>query len=204
MAYCSKEDKAEVSAKILPLLKKFGIKGSLSVNNHSSLVLTLWSGPIDFIENFNQNAGKFYNSYRNFEPITSGHMEINEYHYKDSFSGECLEILEKLIPAMYTSDWFCDDDIMSDYFNRAYYIYVYVGRYNKPYKLTTPKNEKVIAMTEYSNHSISEICEEINTLREMSTKIATMKSVDINPIIANLSDMATEIEKELKERMTSF
>ena len=42
----------------------------------------------------------------------------------------------ELIAAMKGSDWFCEDDIQSDYFFRAHYIDINVGKWNKPYAYT--------------------------------------------------------------------
>ena len=44
MAYMSQERKSEIAPKVKSILKKFGIKGSLSVRHHSTLSLTLKSG----------------------------------------------------------------------------------------------------------------------------------------------------------------
>ena len=48
MAYINQEGKAKISAALKPVLSKYGMKGSLSVRNHSTIALTLKSGPIDF------------------------------------------------------------------------------------------------------------------------------------------------------------
>jgi hypothetical protein len=48
MAYMNQEKKAKIAAKIKPLLKRYGLKGSLAVRNHSTIVLNLKSGKIDF------------------------------------------------------------------------------------------------------------------------------------------------------------
>ena len=52
MAYMSQERKQQRAPIIKAILKKYGVKGSLSVRNHSTLVLNIKSGKIDFIENF--------------------------------------------------------------------------------------------------------------------------------------------------------
>ena len=48
MAYVSQEMKSELAPVIKTILKKYGMKGSLAVRNHSTLVLNLKSGKIDF------------------------------------------------------------------------------------------------------------------------------------------------------------
>jgi hypothetical protein len=34
------------------------------------------------------------------------------------------------------SDWFCEDDAMTDYFHRSHYTDVNIGSWNKPYVQT--------------------------------------------------------------------
>ena len=57
MAYMNSEKKAVIASKIKPILAKYGVKGSLSVRHHSTIVLTLKSGKIDFIGNLNRVCG---------------------------------------------------------------------------------------------------------------------------------------------------
>ena len=133
MSYISQIEKKSISAKINPILKEYNLKGTLSIRHHSQLVLKISTGPIDFFKNFNETAGykNFWNN--EFEPITSNHMEINQYHYKEHFSGVALEALSKLIPAMYTDDFRDNSRIECDFFDISYYISVRVGEWNKPY-----------------------------------------------------------------------
>jgi len=206
MAYVSKSDKIEISNKINPLLKKFGLKGTLSVSNHSTLVLTIWNGQIDFISNFNEVAGDRFSYNDRFEPITSGHMQINEYHYKNHFSGVALEALSELVPAMYIKDFFDDTDIMSDYFNCSYYVGINVGTWKKPYIFNQPKEENVNMSTMYKNHSTTELCNEIESLKTMINQVSELnpKFIDINPIITNISDLASQLKEEMDTRMVAF
>ena len=48
MAYIDQEKKKELAPRIKHVLKKHGMKGTLSIDNYSSLRLTLQSGSIDF------------------------------------------------------------------------------------------------------------------------------------------------------------
>ena len=54
MAYMSQERKAQLAPAIKAVLKKYNIKASIAVNNHSTLVVNIKQGEIDFIENFIQ------------------------------------------------------------------------------------------------------------------------------------------------------
>jgi hypothetical protein len=53
MAYMNQERKAKITQALKPVLAKYKVKGTLSVRNHMSIVLTLKSGAIDFIGNSN-------------------------------------------------------------------------------------------------------------------------------------------------------
>ena len=44
MAYVSKQDKAELAPGIKAVLKKYSMKGSISVRNHSTLVVKISQG----------------------------------------------------------------------------------------------------------------------------------------------------------------
>ena len=48
MAYMNQQKKAIIASKLKPVLKKYGVKGSLKVSNHSTIVLNVKSGKIDF------------------------------------------------------------------------------------------------------------------------------------------------------------
>ena len=54
MAYVSQDMKKRLAGNIKNICKKYGIKASLSVNHHSTLVLNIKSGRIDFIGNINE------------------------------------------------------------------------------------------------------------------------------------------------------
>jgi len=129
MAYMNQEKKAKIAAAIKPLLAKYKLKGTLSVRNNMSIVLTIKSGSIDFIGNFNT-----YNANNNrFNPATNS-IDVNPYWYKDHFDGIAKQALSEIVPAMYSADYYDNSDIQSDYFDTAYYVDVNVGNWNKPYE----------------------------------------------------------------------
>ena len=47
MAYVSQQRKAELALGIKAVLAKYGMKGSIAVRHHSTLVVTVTSGPLD-------------------------------------------------------------------------------------------------------------------------------------------------------------
>jgi hypothetical protein len=136
MAYMSQEHKAKLAPTIRAICKRYGIKATLAVRNHSTLMLTIKQGEIDFIGNSNQVCGNdHYQVARGFKPNTSGYESVNPYHYRSHFSGRALEFLQEVIPAMYGPDYFDHSDIQTDYFHCSHYIDVSIGRWNSPYAL---------------------------------------------------------------------
>jgi hypothetical protein len=136
MAYMSQERKAQIAPVVKAILKKYGLKGSLSVNNHMTLVLTVTQGPIDFIGNFNEIAGelaRFRDQGRVFNKAV-GRVSVNPYWYHEHFSGKALNFLMEVVPALNAGNH-DRSDIMSDYFDVGWYVDVNVGKWNKPYAL---------------------------------------------------------------------
>lgn len=125
MAYMSQEKKAKIAPVIKSVLKKYKVKGSLAVRNHSTLVLNLKSGSIDFISDYGNtpearaDAEKFG-------------IQVNPYWYKDHFTGEAKDFLGEVLKAMNAGNH-NNSDAMTDYFDVGWYVDVNVGQWNKPY-----------------------------------------------------------------------
>ena len=136
MAYMSQEIKAKIAARVKPILKKYGMKGSLRVRNHSSIILTLTSGALDLIRNYNDVAG---NKYPNANLPETGYMGVNPYWFNEHFDSECLLFLQEIHDALNLSGAgedanYDNSDITTDYFNVGWYTEVLVGTYDKPYQ----------------------------------------------------------------------
>ena len=112
MAYVSKETKAKLAPSIKKVLAKYGMKGTLAVNHHATLVCNLKSGPIDF-----------------------GTDSVNTYRIGDHFEGVAKEFLLKLKDAMMVGNHDRSDS-MTDYFDVGWYIGINIGKWNKPYEMT--------------------------------------------------------------------
>jgi hypothetical protein len=134
MAYMNQERKAKIAQALKPILAKYKVKGSLSVHNHSSIVLTLKSGAIDFIGNSNKVCGSdHYQVARGFKPETSGHSQVNPYWFQDHYDGKAKAFLTEAFKALKSAGWYDESDAMTDYFNTAYYVDVNIGKWDKPY-----------------------------------------------------------------------
>jgi hypothetical protein len=115
MAYISQDDKASLAPGIKAVLKKYNMKGTIGVRDHSVLVVNIQSGAIDF--------GK-------------DRCEVNRHSIDQTYSGTAREFLNELVTAMKGNKWFDRSDRMVDYFEVAFYLSINVGSWQKPYACT--------------------------------------------------------------------
>lgn len=135
MAYMSQELKKKLAPEIKSICQRYGVKATLSVHNHSTLVLNIKSGYIDFIGNANFVCGNdHYRVSRGFRPITNGYTDVNPYHYRSHFSGIALSFLTEVLEAMNNGNH-DNSDIQTDYFDIGWYVDVRIGNWEKPYAL---------------------------------------------------------------------
>jgi len=132
MAYMNQQKKAIIASKLKPVLKKYGVKGSLKVSNHSTIVLNVKSGKIDFIQNYNSTVGNQPGAFRNGSAAEKS-ISVNPYWFHENFSGQSKEFLTEAIAALKGADCYDESDAQVDYFNTAYYVDINIGKWNKPY-----------------------------------------------------------------------
>ena len=136
MAFMNQEKKKLLAPAIKAALKKYGLKGSIAVNNYSSLVVNIRSGKLDLIGNYNEVATSKPN--RDYYP--SGYLSVNDYWIEEQFTGDCLAFLSELVPAM--NDGNHDrSDAMIDYFDVGWYTDINIGQWDKDYVCTKEKEE---------------------------------------------------------------
>lgn len=123
MAYMSQENKKSKALAIKTILKKYGLKGSIGVHNHSTLVLNITSGKIDFLGEYN-----------NSKDPDATYIDVNPYWLKDHYKedGDAVKCLAELKDAMNEGNH-NKSDAMIDYFDVGWYIDINVGKWNKPY-----------------------------------------------------------------------
>ena len=133
MAYMSQAKKKELAPAIKNVLKKYGVKGSIGVNNHSSLVVNIREGSIDFIGMANAQNKEI--SERRNQPYypNDGYIQVNHY-YPENY-GEAAPFIKELSDAMHGAGWYNNSDIQTDYFDIAWYVDINIGKWDKPYKL---------------------------------------------------------------------
>ena len=142
MAYMSQETKKKIVAAVEPILKKYGIKGTVAVRNHSTIVLNVKSGSIDFIENYIgtdaalPHAGKMSQDQIDYIRKNKS-LDVNPYWFHEHFSGKAKAFLTETFTAMKKAgNWFDHSDAQVDYFHTAYYVDVNIGSWKNPYQVT--------------------------------------------------------------------
>jgi hypothetical protein len=128
MAYMSQEKKKAIEVAVKPILVKYGVKGRLGVDNHSTLVLQISSGSIDFI-------GSRVMSDRDREyigettPPTS--IQVNVYHIDRYYSGKAKDFLLEVKEAMMAGNH-NNSDAQTDHFDVGWYVDINIGKWDKP------------------------------------------------------------------------
>lgn len=112
MAYMNQQRKAERAPIIKGILKRYGMKGSLSVRNHSTLVLKI-----------KDTAGMFADEFKSDYDKRWG-ISINPYWFHEHYADKpkAVKMLTELKDAMYGKDYYDHSDAQVDYFCTSHYI----------------------------------------------------------------------------------
>ena len=114
---------------------KFGARkssGSLGVD------VTIKSGPVDFIGNYNETVNARPGGMRGGSPAEK-YLQVNQFWFDEHFSGNAKEVIREVLDIIKTAParkWYDRSDAMTDYFDTAFYIHLSVGEWNKPYTVT--------------------------------------------------------------------
>jgi hypothetical protein len=136
MAYVDQSKKALIAAALKPVMPA-GWKWSLAVQNHSTIVLTITSAPVDLLAEVKRVVDARAER-RGEQPIdgkTFTNFDVNHYHLDTAFDGELLETFRKIVDALNTNNH-DRSDIQSDHFDVGHYVAVKLGRWNKPFVVT--------------------------------------------------------------------
>lgn len=134
MAFMNQQKKKAIAEELKKVVPK-DIKYSLAVQNHSTIVLTIKSAPIDLIEIYAQGIeqrGEDADWVRK-----SGTISLNTYWLNEAyghFSERLVETFEKIKAAMNHGNW-DNSDPMTDYFDVGHYIEIRIGSYKKPFEV---------------------------------------------------------------------
>lgn len=137
MAWMNQQRKAELAPGIKAVLAKYGIKGTVGVGNCSTLVVNIRSGELDLIGEANAFNREFaQRTGQTFYPVTD-YYQANPYKGADAYADTTVgNFFRELTAAMRGNLWYDNSDIMTDYFDTAYYLSINVGQWNRPYVYT--------------------------------------------------------------------
>jgi hypothetical protein len=137
MAHMNQEKKAKIAAELKKVMPK-DWKWTLGVRHHSTIILNIWSSPIDLLAHIEENHKKAYPEHQREKKAVA--WDVNEYHLDKQFSGTLLDLFKKVVAALNT-DNFDKSDPMSDYFHVGHYVDINIGRWDKPFICTTTAAE---------------------------------------------------------------
>ena len=130
MSYISAENTKQIRNALKEVFKDTGIKFGVKKFGHSSVTVTLLEGP-DF------PTAREYCQKECSNGI--GYYDVNPYWYrKNMLSIEC-DIMDKVIEVIKIGSsrkYFDKSDIQTDYFFKAFYFDITIGKFGKPYKCT--------------------------------------------------------------------
>jgi hypothetical protein len=181
MAYVSQKDKAQLAPQIKKVLNKYGMKGSISIRHHSTLVVTIQSGSI-----------KFDHSHGD------GYTQVNVYHIESHYKGKAQKFLTELLAAMKGPDWFDKSDAMTDYFHVKHYCDINIGRWNKPYFLQNTAKKVSKKPVEASIKLPSKF-----TMSDKDTAedLARMNTIELDRVVDRLVDSYPTLAETLMSRI---
>jgi hypothetical protein len=199
MAYVSQKDKAQLAPQIKKVLNKYGMKGSISIRHHSTLVVTIQSGSI-----------KFDHSHGD------GYTQVNVYHIESHYKGKAQKFLTELLAAMKGPDWFDKSDTMTDYFHVKHYCDINIGRWNKPYFLQNtakkaPKTLVKASKTKSFNGWTPEVVQGSRgvkvpsnftiTDKDTAEDLARMNTIELDKVVDRLVDSYPTLAETLMSRI---
>ncbi len=121
MAFMNQEKKRIIAAelkKVVPADWRY----SLSVNNSSTIVMTIKSAPVNLMEMKGMAVeGRTYH-------------QLNQYYPEQCYEGKTLNTMIDIIAALNTGNWNRSDS-QSDYFDVGHYVNVNIGSWDKPFKV---------------------------------------------------------------------
>lgn len=128
MAYMNQEKKKEIAAELKKFMPK-DWKYSLSVQNHSTIVMTIRQAPVDLLKLANDKlrADNNLHNDKDLNYLDTHGMRTDRY-----FEGELLELFNKIHKALNLNN-FDNSDSMTDYFHVGHYVSCNIGTWEKPF-----------------------------------------------------------------------
>jgi hypothetical protein len=140
MAYLNSKDVQAIRTELKAAFPEF--KFGVRKNHHSSVTVTIKSGPRDFADIFTKDE---YSARKQY-------VQLNTYHL-DSFYGAHAKTFKQMVDIIKTAPargegyhrgtgYYNNSNAQIDYFDTAYYFDLHIGAWNKPYELVNAKPVK--------------------------------------------------------------
>jgi hypothetical protein len=145
MAYISQDRKKIIAKNVKAVCKSYGFGGrdvTVAVDNHSTLVVNLWNGPLDFIGDINA-----YNraiAQRRGEQVrsTTGNYQVNPYWCEEHAVDPVIKrFFGDLLAAIKSTGYYNNSNSQIDYFDHDFYIDINCGKWDKPYNYRNEMKE---------------------------------------------------------------
>ena len=133
MAFMNQDKKAVIAAQLKAVMPA-GWKYSLRVSNHSTLILLIASAPVDLLNARPDDAEERAEREGYRINTSDNYREVNHYHLDASFSDDLLPTFEAICAAMNLGNHE-NYDVRRDYFDVGHYISIYIGSWDKPFKV---------------------------------------------------------------------
>lgn len=117
MAWMTQELKNKMTPAIKAVLKKYGVKGTVSVHESRTLVVTLKSGSLDIVGDMNKNRNPDF--HKMFEAGSSLHN--CDTSHRSNISEPTKNFIRELDEAMHSVGYYNNNNVYTDYFDEAYY-----------------------------------------------------------------------------------
>jgi hypothetical protein len=130
-------------AKIAEALKRVvpeGWKYHLSVKNHSGIQFTLAAAPVDLIGHIQAARAKTARPGDPFGRVGledgRGYVDVNQYFLERQFEEPLLTVFKRIVDALNTGNH-DRSRVQSDYFDVGHYVDISIGRWDKPFVITS-------------------------------------------------------------------
>jgi hypothetical protein len=147
MAYMNQEKKSKISAAVAAVVAQhpeYGLSYTLSVHNHSTIVMTIKTAAVDLIGHIADHIAtlRVFGQEPSAEYVASiradGYRDVNVFHLDNQFPDADMGLMIALVKALDTGNW-NRSDLQSDYFDVGHYVTLHIGRWNKPFQIKQAK-----------------------------------------------------------------
>lgn len=137
MAYMSQERKKEIAKNVKAVAKAYGFGGrdiTVGVHHHSSLVVNIFKGPLDFIGDAQKHNDEYARMRGEQSRPVGKYIQVNQYHCeKWAIDPVIKRFYGDLLAAIKSTGYYNNSDAQIDYFDHDFYIDINVGKWDRDY-----------------------------------------------------------------------